>query len=1287
MSYRHGRPSRTASLFVCAAVVFSVLTAAPAFAQDAAAQAAMLLDSAKRAFNEKQYAFAGERFKQFIQQFGNLPQVTDARYGLALSILEGPAAANLPNGIDRDYTGAIDALNPVAGAQGFADRPFAIYYMGIAYRGQGQHELKLAQERPNEAVQRRAAAVQPFTQATARFAEAQAAFAQRAAAQPVPAEGELPADVEWSARCRCDQAEMLLQLGKYKEAGAAVEPFMKDATLARSKARDLGRYYFGYANYAQKDYLAAGRALSMLAPFKDAEFGVHARYLLARTHHLAEERPEAAPLYESLLSDYEQQVLAAKQAAGNPGQFKDNPRELERLQQVAKGIAPQHVERASYYFGVLLFEQGQFAPALDRFTKFSQQFAKSTLLPDAQLRAGYCQVKQKQFAEATKLLQPLQDHAQLGYRARWWLARAQIGGVDANNAEAVKQAMAAASQQFRTAADRANQLAGSDPDAKLARVDILLELADTLQATGQPRDAATVYQQVVNEKIDPNLTEQAAQRLAAALHLSRAFKESDDACMRFIQTYPKSTLLSPVLFRYAENAFAQAEATMANLQDAGRAAKAVPLYDEAIKRYQQLIEKDPDFAQTNLARFGQAMSHYRMQRYDQATAIIKTIPEADRAGDVAEASYILADCLMRTAPTETGDALSAGKALGQLTEAMKMLEAYAPANEGKPQGMTATLKLGDCYQRVAELMGDANEKLKYATSARTLYETFRAKYPNDPLAAVAEFERHKSIALQGDIPGAMQRLERFRNQDPYQNSAVAPLAMVRLAAMLRSQDRAAEAVTILAECRQRHEGNMSNDPARRGWVPMVQYHHAMAVKETGKLDEAKAMFEQIARQFAQAAEAPDAAWRAGQCRQETARRALEQARVVLYKADAKPEEIHVATAAMAKAASDLRETGQYFESQAAPIAQKAAGSEPHLRMLYEAAWCQRLIGDIEVDNVRRKLREDARKVLQDKAAKETPQGQPVPQVSAPEVAVSGVPWQPAQQRAVQLYGAIVEAKDDSLLSMRSRFEQAEMHSVRGAFDAAIPLLAETIDLEPPTELAEKVHLRLGACLLEKNDPKAAADQFAVVAQSPRPALAAEARYRSAEALMAQKDFNNAIQLLTPFRDQEPWRNMPGIADRALLRLGHAYGFAGNWDASHTAMELVINRFGNSDWRQEARYGMGWAHQNRKNWDAAIGNYREVVKATGAEVAAKSQFQIGLCFIEKKDYAGATSSLLVVPFTYDYPQWSAAALCEAARAFVEQKQPDQAKNLLTRVIKDFDGSEWAKVAQQRLTELK
>ena len=117
----------------------------------------------------------------------------------------------------------------------------------------------------------------------------------------------------------------------------------------------------------------------------------------------------------------------------------------------------------------------------------------------------------------------------------------------------------------------------------------------------------------------------------------------------------------------------------------------------------------------------------------------------------------------------------------------------------------------------------------------------------------------------------------------------APKTLFRLSALLRAQKKPQEAVDLLALCRTTYEAPLTADPTRADWVPLIQYHHGLAVRETGKLPEARAIFESISQKFPARPEGPEAAWRAGQCRREEALPKLEAAQKLLSKPDAKPD--------------------------------------------------------------------------------------------------------------------------------------------------------------------------------------------------------------------------------------------------------------------------------------------------------------------------------------------------------------------------------------------------------------
>src|SRR5207237_571001 len=155
------------------ALVLAVVLAAPLAAQAPQDQAAtLLLNSARRAYNEKNHAFAAAHFREFLQKYGGHKEANSARSGPALCLIAGPD--------------------------------------------------------PNK---------------------------------------DIPADLEWAARARCDQAEMLTRLLRPKDALSAVAPFLHDRLLGKSRYRRLALYHHGFGSYLLKDYLAAGKSLNQLTPF------------------------------------------------------------------------------------------------------------------------------------------------------------------------------------------------------------------------------------------------------------------------------------------------------------------------------------------------------------------------------------------------------------------------------------------------------------------------------------------------------------------------------------------------------------------------------------------------------------------------------------------------------------------------------------------------------------------------------------------------------------------------------------------------------------------------------------------------------------------------------------------------------------------------------------------------------------------------------------------------------------------------------------------------------------
>lgn len=1254
-------------------IVGSVLLAVPVWGQ-APDEAAMMLDGATRALQEKNYPFATQRYREFLQKYGGHKEAPRARYGLALSLIDGPT---------RDYQQALEQLNPLAGARDFTEQPYVLYYLGVCQRGLGNRLLAQGEARPNETNNFRESARPKFEEAGRQFTAALQALNALQQNPPVP-----PRVAEFAARSRCDLAEMHLRAGKTKEALATVAPFLDDKTLASSRHRGLGLYYHGFASFLLGDLISAGRSLSKLEPFSDPIYGTHTRYLLARIHHLDRERQEAATAYEQVIGDHAKHKAAAIEALKNPDQFKNDPDEKARLETLARGMVPDHVGRSLLYLAVLQYEDGKFAEALAQFKAYQKEMPSSPLAKEAKLREGFCQVQLKQYNEAIQTLQGIQyQDARLADRSLFWLGKAQLGMIDqAKPLAEILNPLKSVIDTQRRALERVTQIQATDPGAKVRRAEIQAEMADTQQLAHLYKEAATTYAALLTEKSLPDREEELTVSLAGALQLAGETAESQKVCARFLATFPKSPLLPAILFRSAENANLELQQAEKKLTGLEGKAELTRLADVVLKRYQTLVDQYPEFSQVNLARYGMALAYFRKGELEKAREKLEAIPAAERTGPLAVVSYQLADCLLRLAPVKAENAITAGQLDEALKAAIENLTTFVGSNPNSPQTPDAMLKLGTSLHRQAGLLAAVPEKQKVLQEARTQLDLLQQRFPKSDVMPQGVMELARVINLQGDPNGAINQLRRFQG-DPLKNSGIAPLALLQLSTLLRAQNRPQEAVDVMAKARQAYEGQLVKDTQRGGWAALLQLQHGLALREMGKRPEAQMVFDQLIKTMPDRPEAIEASLRSAQCRKDEAVKKIGEVQKRLATPGLKPEEKAAVWKTLEQPVRELQAAAKSLADAAAGLKEKQGDNPLRARMLYEAAWGQRLLGDLEIESARDRLAQQQQELRRAELAKKVQPGQKVPVVPLPEVAVGAVPQQPGEKSALEQYRELIAGFGDLPLSNDARFELAEMLSRRKDYPAAVKILREALDKEISPELTDKIRVALGSCLEAQGERKAAEDQFQLVLQNPRSPLYAQALYRSGEGLLLAGDFAESAKRLSRFRDDGAFQNLPGLSDRALFRLGQALEKQKQYDASRQAHEQVVNRFPSSRWAPHSRYGIGWSFQNLQQYDNAVNAYGQVVNLTATELGARAQMNIGLCRMAQKRYGEASNALLVVPYTYNYPDLNALSLLEAARALAEDKQKEQAIKVLERLLKDHPESDQAQLGKQKLEMLK
>jgi tetratricopeptide (TPR) repeat protein len=760
---------------------------------------------------------------------------------------------------------------------------------------------------------------------------------------------------------------------------------------------------------------------------------------------------------------------------------------------------------------------------------------------------------------------------------------------------------------------------------------------------------------------------------------------SDAACKSFLEKYPKSMLRPSVMFWQAENSYRRG-VELAKKADAP-ADEVKKLQEQAAGQYAAVVAKWPEFAQASAARYGLGMAYYRQGEYEKAAKELGNILEADRVGDLAMASYYQADCLIRTMPENAEDALSAARLAAQLEDATKLLSSFVGGEE-RPETPDALSKLADCYQREAMILAEPPEKAKAFQGARETYDKLVSKYPKHPAYATAVMDRATCMSAMGDPRGAINELNRFRNDANLAKSDVAPLALTRLAELMTGHGRAVDAAAMLEKARGEYEGQLAADPKRTAWIPGLRYQYAIALKESGKTKEALALLEAIAKEFADRPEAAEASLASIGVKKDVALARLSAARQAVAAVPVDQAVDPKLLEAQAEAVKGVTEIANALAEHAERLAEKAEGSDLHVRTLRDASAAWRAVAEVEIDAARRAKAAQSLARLKERLAKEPPVAGKSNSAPRPaEVRLASIPVTPAEQKARDLASKALEAGPDSPVCDGLRLEMAKAYFDRGEADPAIQLLSAALDKAAGTEQGQKLRVWLGNAYLMKKDASGAMQQALAALENANSPTRPAAYLVKGRAQMLAKDYQAAITTLSRYRNgAEKYVQAGPVTEEGLLRLGEAYAAAGNWEESRATYEHLLSRFPQGKWATEARFGKALALQKAKRFDQAVEAYQEVTRRTGSEMAARAQMQIGLCRAEQKRWREAVNELLAVPGTYDYADVAASASIEAGKALVELKEPAKAKDVLERVVRENPGTEWAAAARKRLAEI-
>lgn len=291
--------------------------------------------------------------------------------------------------------------------------------------------------------------------------------------------------------------------------------------------------------------------------------------------------------------------------------------------------------------------------------------------------------------------------------------------------------------------------------------------------------------------------------------------------------------------------------------------------------------------------------------------------------------------------------------------------------------------------------------------------------------------------------------------------------------------------------------------------------------------------------------------------------------------------------------------------------------------------------------------------------------------------------------ATQTYRTLLDLAPEGNISVHALVELSGIEINAERFEQAAELLRRFMDIiesnpdSVSNELREQATYRLGVAAFELGQLQEAADEFESFAEHfPDSSLAASAAFYGGEACFLLNRHEQAVKHLV--RVAEDFKDDP-VYGPSLLRLGESLGALQRWARSERVFTLYVEQFSDAEHWYQAQFGMGWARENQKRHEEAISAYRAVTARHTGATAARAQFQIGECLFAKNKYDQAVREFLKVDILYAYPEWSAAALYEAAQCFQKLGKVVESRAHYKLVLDKHKDTRWAELASQRISE--
>ena len=905
--------------------------------------------------------------------------------------------------------------------------------------------------------------------------------------------------------------------------------------------------------------------------------------------------------------------------------------------------SPQAVQ-AAWYQAECLYQAGDKPKAVETYQRAITTYKDSPLLPEIYLAAGTTLHELEQHDQAEKSF--LDFLNRFGSHPKTPEAKLRLGLVKLSREkweEAERFFREAASvkefpladfaelkrgealfhrDRFAEAAQAFEQLPGKYPQSKYL-ADALLSAGKSRYREGKFPEAERSLNQLLQQHKESPQFPEASYWLGQTL---RALKRSPDA-VRILD----AAIASPQAGEFKPQLeFARLEA-LAD-QPMKEKESLAQFIDYAARHPQHPLAFD---ALYRSARIALELGDYPTGRKQSAAFLGR--PEADKHPLWGETVFIAAECELLNDQPNTA-------------QAEKFYRELIGKRPEHPQTPVARVRIGHCLH--------ANNQ--HDPALAWLNETLK-QIKDKPLLAEAHFLIGRSHAGKKEVKPAIEAYRRSLQADP--NWPRGDEVLIALAEELEAEGSLPPAINELNQLISRYP----NSPL----LPrcLSRLGHLKSLEK--KWDEAANFYRQLVAKFPEHELAPRAQYRLGACyfQKPDQNAAVNELTVLLTKwpnSDVAPAGRYLRGASYFQ----LKQYPKAIEDLTAYLNAKPAEAEQKVEAQLTLALAHSAVMDFRqaAQTLEALLKESPTSAKADQAYYEL--GFAYQKLNEP-------------QNALEAFQNLADKFPESPLAAEAWFRVGEHHEAGGNLAEAVKGYRAGLAKASDGAFKELLFYKIGHALYEqKAYAEAAGELKKLLADFPKTEYRDDALHLQAECEFAQEKFDQALPLYVQAA-QSPEEEYHA---RACYRAGQCATRLKNWTDAEKHFQAVVDRFEKFPQRTEARYGLAFALQNQRKFDAARSQYQAVIKETETESAARSRFMLGECDFAEQKFDTAWEHYLEAALGYPYDEWKAQGHYQAARCFIQLKKPEKAREELQTVIEKHPQHTLAKDARKLLATL-